>query len=120
MVIIIIVINQPKKINVEEFVDLSYSGYSGYATAKADLDEDRLYNAISKARGLKEVDLDDLDDMESLFSSFKDYNEVAECIDSIELIVSPSENVTNGDNIKIDISYDNKIAKKAKITKKVV
>jgi hypothetical protein len=115
LVIFIIVSNQPKKINVEEFIEISYNGYSGYATARANLDEDSLFNAISVARGTKDIDLEDLDDIESLFSNYKNYNEAIECIDSIDMIVSPSANVSNGDNIKVDISYDNKIAKKYKI-----
>jgi hypothetical protein len=117
ILVLVIIKQQPKKINVEDFIKISYSGYDEYATASAYLDKDKLYNAIIKVKGIKEKSLDDIESFEDLFDSkaFSNYYQLIDCMDSIELDISPNKNLSNGDNIIVDISYDNKIAKKQKI-----
>lgn len=117
VLVIIMIKLQPKKINVEEFIKISYSGYDGYAKANAYLDEDGLYGAIMEAKGSKELDLDELDSIEALFNSelISDYYDLWKCIDLIDLDISPNINLSNGDDIKVDISYDNEKAKEHKI-----
>lgn len=53
--IIIIIAIQPKKVDVEEFVEINYSGYDGYGTASVSLDRDGLYDAIIEAKGDKKL-----------------------------------------------------------------
>ena len=47
--------------NVEEFIEISYSGYDGYATASASLDRDGLHGAILEKRATKDNDNDAFD-----------------------------------------------------------
>lgn len=117
VLVIIIVKIQPKKINVEDFIEISYSGYDGYASAKAYLNEDELYNSIMEAKGTKAKDLEDIDSLEALFSSkiLSQYYDINKCVDTIDLEISPKDKLSNGDSITVSISYDNKIAKEQKI-----
>lgn len=118
LVLVLVIIKlQPKKINVEEFINITYSGYDGYAKANASIDEYGLYSAIMEAKGSKKKDFDELDSLEALFnfSPNSEFYDLYKCIDSIDLELSSSSNLSNGDNITVDISYDNELAKELKI-----
>ena len=70
----------------------------------------------TKKRSLK--DLKNIDSLEALFSSsslISDYYGIENCVDSINLEVTPSDKLSNGDTITVNITYDNKLAKELKI-----
>lgn len=113
--IVIVIAIQPKKFNVEDYVEVKYTGYNGYATASVRLDESLLYSDIMKSKG-KSTDIDDYDSLWSLGTAIKDELLFEEIFDSIDLeITSESKNLSNGDVITVSIAYDNSIAKKSKI-----
>lgn len=114
VVIVAVVVLQPKKINVEDYVEISYSGYEGHGTSRANLDINGLYTAILEAQG-KKVDDENVDFWNALSSAIKDDAEIRKCIETIELNVTPTDELANGDKITVTITYDNDIVKGQKI-----
>lgn len=113
--VIIIIAIQPKKVNVEEFIEISYSGYDGYATASASLDRDGLHGAILEKKGNKKDNDNDAFDLAAHTKRLQEAYELEELIRTIRLEIQPNENLSNGDEIVVDIYYDNETAKKHKI-----
>lgn len=114
LAIVIIVRMQPDQFNLEEYVRISCSGYDGYAKAYAVLDENALYESICEAKGLG-LDIGDYESFEQIGSAVKDAYALAACVDSIELNVSPNANISNGDELVVEIRYNNELAKAQKI-----
>lgn len=114
VVVIIIIAAQPKKIHVEDYVQISYDGYSGYATARVSLDKEGLYAAILEAKG-KSADSGSGSYLGMLFAENSQERAIYECIDVIDLSPSQTENLSNGDTITVQITYDNAAVKGQKI-----
>ena len=96
---------QPPKYNLEKYVTISYSGYNGYGKAIAKLDNSALYQDINK----KNSNSNDLS-MENIGKALL----IETAIQSIDLKITPnSSNLSNNDEIKIEITYNNELAKKA-------
>ena len=112
--IVAAVMLQPKKINLEQFVSVSYSGYEGHGTPRADLDINGLYMAILEAQG-KKVDEESIASWSALGSAIKDGVDIGKCIDTVELTVTPDGGLSNGDQVTVTITYDNDVVKKQKI-----
>ncbi len=105
-----------KKINLEEFVEVSISGYDRYATADVDLDIEGLYAEIAKTKGIKASSGgEDKDSSEDSYD-IQDFDEIEVAINSIYLDLSPKDSLSNGDRVTVDISYNNDIAKEIDIT----
>lgn len=98
--------SRPTKIDLEELVTITVSGYDGYGNAYARLDSDTIYYTYRDKYGEDEFDE----------KRWKEYSEkvekLAECIDSIELELNKESEIENGDKLTVKISYDNKLAKK--------
>lgn len=114
VIAVVVIILQPKKINVEDYVEIICDGYNGYATARAVLDEDGLYKAILEAKG-KKIDYDSIDSFEAFGSALVEELAVSECVDKIELSLSQKENLSNGDTVTVAITYDNEAAREQKV-----
>lgn len=119
LLIIVAAINQPKKINLEDFVEISYYGYDEYASARAYIDEEALYYEMMNAAGLNEADLEFASNQDMYNSMLHDYYKLASAFNSIKLDVSPDENLSNGDKVTAEISYDNDFIKDFKINSQV-
>ena len=112
IVTIIIIAVQPKKINLEDYVEISCNGYNGYGTAQVYLDSTSLYSKILEANGKNNK----YDSLSGLSSSIKNAAEIEDAVSKIKLKVkSDTSNLSNGDTIKVSISYDNDAAKKVKV-----
>lgn len=108
IVVAVIAISQPKKVNVGDFVKIYYYGYDGYGTASAYFDEDAYYKVILEAKGKSKDKSDPIGYLEDVW-------DFSNAVYSIKLDISPRENLSNGDEVKVDISYDNEKAKEHKI-----
>ena len=105
--------NLPKKINLEEYVELGCYGYNGYATADVNVKWMDLYSDIYEAIGGKS---DSVDDIDSIIDTLQGSYEIAQLINSISInFSSEREYLSNGDLISVDITYDNELTKKSKI-----
>ena len=114
IIAVVIILMQPKKINLEEYVEISYSGYNEYAVARATLNEGGLYEAILAAKG-KKVDYNSIDSFEALGAALSEEMAISECIDKITLSLSQDSNLSNGDTVTVEITYDNEAAKAHKV-----
>lgn len=114
LVIAVIIWMRPHKINLEEYVSISCSGYDGYGNARASLDQDALRQNLYEAKGIS-YDIEDYKSQEQIEEAAKKAVPLEECIASIELHISPGANIANGDELVVQISYNNELAKKQKI-----
>lgn len=107
----------PKKYNIEDYVKVEFQGYNGYGKAYASLDYQKLYTDIMKDKGKdSKKDISDYDSFSELGEAFKDGLQIEEAIDSIELKLEKDyNNLSNGDEVKVLISYDEKAVKEAGI-----
>lgn len=114
IIAVVAIVLQPKKINLEDYVDITFSGYNEYAVARATLDESALCRAILEAKG-KKVDYDSIDSFEALGAALSEEMAINECIDKITLSLSQDSNLSNGDTVTVEITYDNEAAKAHKV-----
>lgn len=114
IIAVVAIVLQPKKINLEDYVDITFSGYNEYAVARATLDESALCRAILEAKG-KKVDYDSIDSFEALGAALSEEMAINECIDKITLSLSQENNLSNGDTVTVEITYDNEAAKAHKV-----
>lgn len=98
--------SRPEKINLEELVTITVSGYDGYGTAYARLDSDTIYNTYGDKYGEDEFDEKEWE------KYYEKMENLSECIDSIELELNKDKEIENGDKLTVKITYDNKKAKK--------
>lgn len=76
---------------IDEEVNLAFSGYDEHGTATVSLDRNRLFSAITDGK------------------EFKDRNEALEfesIISDVEIQVAPNENLKNGDEVELELLYD--------------
>ncbi len=106
IILAIFIKSRPEKINVEELVTITYSGYDGYGTAYARLDSDFIYNTYKESKGVRAFDEDKWEEY------YKELENLENCIESIELELNKESEIENGDKLTVKISYDNKLAKK--------
>lgn len=114
IIAVVIILMQPKKINLEDYVEITCSGYNEYAVARATLDEGGLYEAILAAKG-KKVDYNSIDSFEALGAALSEEMAISECVDKITLSLSQDSNLSNGDTVTVEITYDNEAAKAHKV-----
>lgn len=115
IILIVTFILQPKKYNLEDYVELNVHGYDGYGTAQASIDESTLLRDIFSDKG-KKTELEDFDSFTEFGEVFQDSMILEKAFDTIDLEFKPdSANLSNGDKIKVTIDYDNDVAKESKI-----
>ena len=74
-----------------------------------------LYYEIMDAAGIKESDFE-FTGFEDIFNTeLQKYYNLIKCVESIKLETSPNENLSNGDKVTVNISYDNDLVKDFKI-----
>ena len=91
---IFILVSQPKKVNLEEYVKVEFSGYNTVGTASAFLDPDTLLPYVAE---ILDEDQDDL-----LEDGDWDY-----LCEEVELSLDRADGLKNGDTVTVSISYDN-------------
>lgn len=99
-VVLLIIAGIPgeKHINVSQFVNVQYKGADGYAAAICTIDKDALY----KYMACSEKKSDMLEILRNLADSFE--------------VSTDNTDISNGDKIVINVSYDEELAKKAGVT----
>lgn len=92
-------------IDLNQYVELKVEGYSGEASAYADVDDDALENAIVEALDIK-TNEEDVDDIESLGLAFLEMEKVYDVKNCYEVYASPEEGLKNGDTVTISADID--------------
>lgn len=109
IVISIIVSNHKTTINLEDYVKVEVEGYDGNGEADVSWKSDELDKAIIEALGYD--DEDDLEDLDS-GKALEAYSAYLDIKDSLKLKTNKTEDLSNGDKIKVTIKYDNEVAGK--------
>lgn len=110
LVVIIIIAVQPKKIDLNDYVTVEFSGYETIGTARVVVDEDGLTAAIAKALKIDEKSLQDYD---SFFSndSLTSLAKLYACLDLADATLDRSTELSNGDTVTLTFECDNEAAK---------
>jgi hypothetical protein len=89
-------VNAAKTVDISDYVTVTFEGADSAGTAVVDIDEDKLYNALTDAGGDK------------IISYYGQY----EVMNSIDVTVTPNEDLSNGDKVTVQYTYSKAIAKK--------
>lgn len=100
--------------NLRDYCEVKFTGYENYGTAEVDFDDDKLTEKLEKRAGLSEKDLDDYDSFEDFGGDFKKALRIESFVESIEPEVTSKgqDELSNGDTVKVKISYSKSSAKK--------
>ena len=94
IILVIALSARPHTINLEELVEVSFSGFDTVGSAYAKLDQERFGAALAKAMGKKNVEALE----QGMFIA---------CAKAVSLGLDRSEGLSNGDRVIVEISYDN-------------
>lgn len=93
-VLVIALAARPHTINLEELVEVSFSGFDTVGSAYAKLDQERFGAALAKAMGKKHA------------GELEPGTFIA-CSKAVTLQLDRSQGLSNGDSVTVAISYDN-------------
>lgn len=96
-----------EKIDITKYIKIQCEGYDGNGRATYDLDSDKFGKAILKGMGKSEKDMD------KLLSKDEDkYEDLEKCIKDMDIDFDKDEDLSNGDEIKLKIKYNNDLISK--------
>ena len=99
--IVIGVSNSKKTVDLSDYYTVTFDGADSAGTATVECEETALYNALTDAGGSKILS--------ATASSY--YEPQYDIIDSIEVKVSPNEDLSNGDEVTVTYTYSEATAK---------
>lgn len=96
-----------EKVDITKYIKIECEGYDGRGTASYKLDDEKFAKDILKAMGKSEKDMDKL-----LEKDEKKYDDLAKCISEMKIKFDDDKKLSNGDEIKLTIEYDNDLISK--------
>lgn len=112
IVAVVIILMMPSKINVEDYVTVEFSGYDGYGKANVKVDKTALSTDAVEKTGIAD-DVSSLSDL--LGGSVSKVTLLRNAISSIKCTPDKKEGLKNGDEVTVEITYDNEIANEVKL-----
>lgn len=103
-----------KTVNLNECVDVKISGIDEKGKAEVEVDYDKMENLLAKAMKI-DLDEENIESFGDLGSAMDDLDTITEAEDCVEFQVEPSENLKNGDKVKVKAVIDEETAKDLKI-----
>lgn len=103
-----------KTVNLNECVDVKISGIDEKGKAEVEVDYDKMENLLAKAMKI-DLDEENIESFGDLGSAMDDLDTITEAEDCVEFQVEPSENLKNGDKVKVKAVIDEEAAKDLKI-----
>lgn len=127
LIVVGIVSTNAKKIDLAEYVEISCSGYNGNGSVNVNIKEEELLITILEQKGYDEDSITSMLSGDYLFGGFsskvKDLERLQKEIETIEKVYQTvsftpdkTEELSNGDQITVTIDFDEKLAKKSKIS----
>lgn len=101
-------------VNLNECVDVKISGIDEKGKAEVEVDYDKMENLLAKAMKI-DLDEENIESFGDLGSAMDDLDTITEAEDCVEFQVEPSENLKNGDKVKVKVVIDEETAKDFKI-----
>lgn len=114
LIVIIVIAVQPKKINLNDYVTVEFSGYETIGTARVVIDQDGLAEAVAKALKIDDKALEEADSFSSLFSedNLSAIGELYTCLDLADASLDKTDGLSNGDVVTLTFECDNETARK--------
>lgn len=95
-------------------MDVKISGIDEKGKAEVEVDYDKMENLLAKAMKI-DLDEENIESFGDLGSAMDDLDTITEAEDCVEFQVEPSENLKNGDKVKVKVVIDEETAKDFKI-----
>ncbi len=102
VIVLAVVLSQPKTVNLDELITVEFSGYDTVGTAYAHFDEEALNAQLAKALNSEKASL----------SSLEGY---LACRGAISLSLDQAQNLSNGDEVVVNVDYNNEAVKNYKV-----
>ena len=102
VIVLAVVLSQPKTIDLDQLVKVDFSGYDTVGTAYAHFDEEALNAQLAKALNAEKVSL----------TSLEGY---LACRSAISLSLDQDQNLSNGDEVTVNIDCNNEMVKGYKV-----
>ena len=103
-----------KTVNLNECVEVQISGIDEQGKAEVEVDYDKMADLLAKAMKI-DLDEEDIESWDDLGATMGDFDKITEGEDCVEFQVEPSENLKNGDKVKVKAVIDEEAAKELKI-----
>jgi hypothetical protein len=112
VLVIVLAATHKKKINLQDYTTVTFSGYDKYGEAVLDFDYSKLLADFSDAAGV-----DNVDDIQSLTDlvdkdNASDYVQIASLFDKLSYELDKTSDLQNGDTVTVKYTFDNDVAKK--------
>lgn len=107
IVSLVLVANHKTKINLNDYIKVSYDGYDAYGTASAEFDYDKYLDDLTKASSSFKKAYDS----DITWSSIADYYDAVD----IDYDLDKTSGLSNGDTVTVNFEYDNDAAAQYKI-----
>lgn len=117
IVSLVLVANHKTKINLSDYIKVSYDGYDAYGTASAEFDYDKYLDDLMKASSSfkkaynSDMTCKNLYDSDITWSSIADYYDAVD----IDYDLDKTSGLSNGDTVTVNFEYDNDAAAQYKI-----
>ena len=111
-ILMIVILVQPKKINLNKYVNVEFEGYQTVGTATIVFDEEAYTKDLKKALKIKDVKVKDGDDlMKALEKEAKSMAKLSTARGCVKAQLDKSSELSNGDTVELSFELDNKTAK---------
>ena len=99
---------------LKDYVKVDYTGFEDYGTAEPSIDTDKLDEKIGKLYGLSNKDIEDYKSLSELGGDLKKAMTIDSFVESIDAEADSKTDgkLSNGDSVKVKISYSKAYAKK--------
>lgn len=102
IVAIAVVLSQPVTIDLDQLVEVNFTGYNTVGTATASIDYEQYDQQLSEALNVEP---------EELYLSL----EYSACTNAFQISLNKASNLSNGDEVTVSITYDNESIKDYKV-----
>lgn len=111
-ILMIVILVQPKKINLNKYVNVEFEGYQTVGTATIVFDEEAYTKDLKKALKIKDVKVKDGDDlMKALEKEAKSMAKLSTARGCVKAQLDKSSELSNDDTVELSFELDNKTAK---------
>lgn len=114
IVALVVVLNQPKKIKLDKYIKVEFTGYDGRGVAEVTLDKDGLKQELIKKLKLNTLKGTDISSLVSAKYQAQ-LKKLNECLKVVDYEVDNTTGLKNGDKVVVKLKYDNSKIKKYKL-----
>lgn len=115
VLVIIFAVSHKNKIDLQEYTEVSFSGYDGYGKATVKFNEEKFVKDFLQKAGIDTDDLGDINSLPLLLDLLKendgsDYSKALNILIKFQYDLDKKESLRNGDEVKVMYTFDNDAA----------